>query len=257
MPGNALQPHGRERAFTLIELLIVIAIIAMLLGILLPAMAKARESGKIALCTNNLKQLIASSHMYLNDNKDVFPDPAWLPVPKKYRAWLYTGNLNTVVSKKLGASTGSLWPYLGGEADQPHDGIQKTFRCPSHKPPFKSNASSDNITSYLMNGAVVGFNSNAHTAARIERYRPDAWAFWETDEQKTGWNDGSSFPDEGLCKRHGQSNYNAQGRYDNSGATIARFDGSCLWVSRILYDQELKLRPGRLWCSPYKDTGDP
>ena len=60
----------RQRNFTLVELLVVVGIIALLVAMLLPALAKAEAKGKDITCRNNLKQQGLAFHMYVSDNDD-------------------------------------------------------------------------------------------------------------------------------------------------------------------------------------------
>jgi prepilin-type N-terminal cleavage/methylation domain-containing protein len=107
-------PHrAAARAFTLIELLVVISIIALLIGILLPALGSARESSKQTTCMSNVRQMSLATNAYLVDHRDATPHAA-------------SNNRNGgAVNGPWGTSVGqALKSYLGGDP-------QQIYRCPS------------------------------------------------------------------------------------------------------------------------------
>src|SRR5687768_14611925 len=82
-------PSGREResgvwgvrsawphAFTLFELLVVVAIVGLLAGLLLPALARSREAARRAVCASNLRQVCIAAECYADDHRTRYPPGA-------------------------------------------------------------------------------------------------------------------------------------------------------------------------------------
>ena len=108
------------RGFTLIELLVVIVIIAILAGLLLPGLSRAKTKARGLQCLNNQRQLALAWRMYVEDNNDLLlyasEDP-WNPATWGY-AWMvgtmdFDPNNRANWDPDTGVKKSRLWPYCG------------------------------------------------------------------------------------------------------------------------------------------------
>jgi len=104
---------GRRPAFTLIEVLVVIAVIALLIGILLPSLRRARIEGWKVVSMTNLRSIGQGGAAYQSDQKGVLPIvPTGIPVPQYSQAWISWGGWGKYTG-------GNFWLQYGGIFDIP------------------------------------------------------------------------------------------------------------------------------------------
>jgi prepilin-type N-terminal cleavage/methylation domain-containing protein/prepilin-type processing-associated H-X9-DG protein len=129
----------RGRAFTLVELLVVVAVIAILASLLLPALRAAREQAKKTVCLGNLRQIGLLVNGYTEDHRQ------WLPiaVPRHSESYLYARHSGFAYELQDGIPS---YPLLRNTV----------FDCPSLTPESYANASHDEINEYAWNCYFMG-----------------------------------------------------------------------------------------------------
>jgi len=223
-----------RRAFTLIELMIVIGIVGILILILLPALQSARETAQLALCLNNEKQHSVAANVFAVEHRDTLPGTNW---DNGSRLDLGTGWLYDPAEVQARGE----WTLEGGQLLE-YVGVDEIWRCPMDDPPQDA-VGVRQISSYVMNGGVSAYA--LAPSFRTDQMRSDIVLFYELDENGPGghWNDGANRPSEFITLRH------------NGGGTFSRIDGSAKHVQFLDYFDMLNQTPGPLWCNPLTRDG--
>lgn len=239
LPHHA--PRARVRAFTLVELLGVIGIIAILIGLAFPVMSRVRKQAAGVQCMSNVRQLMTLTFMYANDWKNVLPYTGWgdgptwpsNPSSQGYPCWAYDG----AVSGARGTfalddiRTGALYQYCGGKVE--------LFRCPLDTGPWLDPTWYTVMTTYCANGSMGGWAGPARKITRFSAF--EAAMYWEVGAFASGgegW-DGANTPTEGITVRH-------SGR----STTVGFLDGHVDRYTVEQFNRELNYGPSTLWCNP-------
>lgn len=214
----------RKQGFTLVELLVVIGIIAVLIAIIMPSLARAREQAKQIQCLSNLRQLSAAFISYTFANRGKFPRPSVDELPEDWFYWQSNRDPND----------SRILPYLSGYF------IADLFRCPSDN--NLESHQNGYIYSYSVNENICVYDgdprANKNTLNVSQIYNPSDKILIIDESSQTvddgcwawQWNYGAG--ENVLSNRHDLGSENSSDPNAGRG-NVAYVDGHAALVPRI------------------------
>jgi hypothetical protein len=266
---STARADGREAGLTRLDLMVILATLAFLAILVLPAWSAARSTVHRAACADNLRRIMGAAILYASDNRDHMPHPSWgdvstHPGPDNwcYATRLPDGRVIPSVQSQIEVEP-QLEFYRAGQL-APLLGAHEVLMCPLDWRQSQMDkrqlylVRTLKLTSYNMNGAVIGYGQLPGSIGsipsgrtyRLTAFRPDDVAMWEPDEWTPFWfNDAASRPSAQQTSRH------------EFGGWVARFDGAVEHLSTPAFLQmsgegaQPRTLPNRLWCNPGSEDG--
>ena len=198
--------RSRLVAFTLVELLVVIGIIALLIAILMPALGRAREQAQRAACQSNMRQLVTAWITYAGDNKGRL-----VPSATNASGWVNSGNTQAAVE------SGLLYKYLN---------TSKAYRCPS-------DSTLERVCTYAMNDYLSPpgdyREEKKWMVLKINQVMRSAEVsvFFEENDPR-GYNQGGFYQDYPVTLNAGEW-VDFPATWHRNGTNIAFADGHVVW----------------------------
>ncbi len=269
----------RVSGFTLLELIVVIAIVVIVAGMIVPALSKSKDRSRVTVDLDNVKHVLVGTSLFCFDHNDSMPHPTWGSVPEGPDGWAYatqnrgrvaglpklmpsgegrTSNSNQIPFFKLG----QLAAYVGNN--------QRIFDCPMDLAEqistrkFEWRARTMKLTSYTFNGAVSGYgaieapNAAIGSTYKISGFNPIDFLLWEADETNPfNFQDGASNPgnsSESASLRHAGGRPNDPSMAISGDALVGTVGGTAYFTKWTRFGR-LRIsggprRPNELYCGP-------
>jgi prepilin-type N-terminal cleavage/methylation domain-containing protein len=282
----ATPASASARGFTLIELLVVIAIIAILAGMLLPALARAKDRAQGARDLGNVRQVLLAAQMYANDNNEYMAHPTWGGDLTGYDGWAYaTSNGGRIPggppapvscagvdvrstqfsNQVLFFKIGQLGPFLA---------THEVLWCPKDVATRNSGKQRKawmdrpvKVTSYCWNGTIGGYcgpkapsdgSGLKGKTFRTSDFQPMDVIMWEqNDSDGFYFNDAGNNPETGgecVSQRHAGGSYTGN-ENRGGGAMIGRISGNAEFLKMKKFldflNPTLWKRPNDVLNSPF------
>ena len=229
----------KRKAFTLVELLVVISIIALLLSILMPALSKVREQARTVICKSRMGQWGQYTNLYAHDNRDEIPFVVgYVGKPGESQGWFWFDKLGIYMSetlqqgqgaaaasdnfklevRKCPSSTQSNYAYIGVNATPTAPGAAPFVY---QKNPWGADCyPATKISAIHQPGSVFGFLDTYS----YRLFSPMSSAFFtivkdiDHDDILESFRNATLITDEAYCN-------GARPRMHSDGATLWMFDG--------------------------------
>jgi prepilin-type N-terminal cleavage/methylation domain-containing protein/prepilin-type processing-associated H-X9-DG protein len=142
----ASRPHGTRRGFTLVEVLVVIAIIALIVALLMVAIPQIQRQARSSVCLNNQRQLNIGFVSYYQDNSGRFMG---VDTDRTGWDWVQTPQ-GTVAETETHLKNGRMWPYVGNFS------VYKSPFDPFRSPPAGAATAAGNtrMRTYALNAFI-------------------------------------------------------------------------------------------------------
>jgi type II secretory pathway pseudopilin PulG len=251
LPDQTKLKPQPESAFSRLDLIVVLAVVAVLLTVLLSAQGAPRNRVYQTTDVNNYRRTLQATFSYAADHNDTLPNCGWGTFQA---SWAYAPNLPNAGypiwnypaayrSQLAYLTNGQLYSYIQDA---------RVFLCPADRPDNVLFAARNiYITSYVWNGAVNGYSTAS--AYKLAQFRPDAVLQWEANDATPFFlNDASSYPDEGISLRHGTNLLFGLFGGGVGTATAPEFNGNSFAGIPGQRGAGIppSFLPNRMWCNP-------